>query len=779
MGDRAMYYGMVKSLPALRETKMIAKLSLLGRHEQALAKIYEVFRGVEKRTISYKKEDLRILESELRYIYNEYDMGMARSGDGFRGVAVSKSAGGKGASRAGGSAGAGTPPSCTPAMANAQYDSIYALGDSIYVLRDKTYCFYSTFTEQSTIDNINHRFNTLVNRITQSEDALPIREEICGMVDDLKSDLYIMCYIPRSSRIFSRLLMYATICSEISEALLILRDCHNDSIYGRFRMWMVRHPSFMADLVDWSLFMKWRTYIFSYALSYVPENDKKKISAEICKLTHLYASKTFKEKLYSRTSYILNSINSMSIIELQQNIQKYMLDIESLFASGEYTTMISLINSINVNRLSNEDRSRLYYWASRAFGRLHKMHESDKFGSLSRKIGDIMENKKEYLRMMRELIDDSSSGGAAHAPSLGSTAPPGGASHASPGGTPMGSNINVQTLRCIYASKLIEIINELPINESKVYMIDFVENAEFGRVEQIQPEKLYFFVPQLGGCVDYLMNSSLVRTSFSSVGIFEWLHRKQSGRWREYYDLKRKLAEYLDSSCDNGQPCSDAAAGDIDRLFDLELRYNFEINNSSLILHTFDHPTALPGQFSYLRSEYENIKSMCYIEDFYSAYNEAGISKVQLHSSTGIDGGDADAGCDSRGRGGVPSNILHNAPVVAPSAIGQLTELLNYNVKCHDLDRAGFDVSTTPRMGKATVHGKAYFSVDSVIKLQLFRKHIKYSSIALECLKMRREKQAGFARVALKWQNLLRRELVERLINSSDFYMFRNKLVNS
>ncbi|KAI5169997.1 hypothetical protein PAEPH01_1161 [Pancytospora epiphaga] len=830
MGDISMYCGMIKAMSGLRETKAIAKLLLMGRHEQALSRIYEVFGGVERREISYKKQDMRILESIIKYIYDEHEMDLWN--DGFKGVSITgsnnKGKGGvvKRVMRTDESIG-----SMSPIFESSMISSPYTgqLGDSNSNLNNSNGCnvnnsngynynniissfipssnhldiinvvsfdnshpFYSTFTEDTTIDKITSKFTLLINRIVNSNDILPLRDEIEGVVNSLKDSLHVMCYIPRTSRIFSRLLMYAAICSEIEESLLILRDGHNDSIYGRFRMWMVRHPSYMADLVDWSLFMKWRMFIFNSALGCVSENDKKKISSEICKLSYLYGSKLFKEKMYQRTSYVLNSINSMSTIELQQNVQKYMLDIESLFSDGEYGTMISLINSININRLSNEDRSRLYHWASKAFLRLQKKGESERFSNLSKKMGEIIENKKEYIRILREELknecnkcddDRCDKGNDRFDNRCNDNNDINNIGNNNNDINNIGNNnndinnidININNnnienikntnLKSTYTSKLIELINELPISDSHLYLIYYIENRDYSEIENIQPDKLYFFMPQLRNNIEHLLNNNLVRTSFNSMAIFEKIYKRHCEKWKEYYNLKDRFKEYINASNNSTE-----AINTINRLFDMEIRYKFEINTLPLILHTFNHITAAPGQFSSLRNEYRNIKTMCYIEDFYSAQNEAegiffvrnidgSVTKVLLYNPTN------------------PSDNPDYVSSVSPSS--QLLELLNHCLKSHDLEKAGFDIFCPSNTGIAIAHDRAYFTADSLIKLQLFRKQLSFCEMVLESIKIDKEKKAGFSRAALKWQDLLKREIVERLVASRDFYMFRNKFVNS
>lgn len=698
IGDRTMYYGMLKSRGSLRETKVIAKLCMFKRYEQAVDKIFEVFKGVEKGNISYKKEDLRILEDELYFIYKE--RGVKHDGRS-----------------PGGCAGAADQGSGDGQADFAEDDIVFDGGTII----PQSNCLYSTFNKASTLELIDRQFSLLLGRIINNENTLPLKEDVMDLIRSIQSSLSIMCYFPRSSRIFSKLLLYSTICAEISESFIILKESQSDSIYGRFRMWMVRHPSITGDMVDWTVFMRWRLFIFNLALSSVSDSDKRKISSEICRLCCLYASKAFKEKLYSRASYILNGINTVPSIELQQNLQKYLLDIECLFEVGDYATAISLINSININRFSGEDRSRVYHWASRASRSLGKNAEADRFGALSRKMGDIIENKKEDLRVLR------GSGGAD------------------------------------YVGKLVEIINELPLDDSRLYVMELIESGDLSRLELVHPSKLYFFIPQIQNDAGFLLKNALLRSSLSSVRIFEGLVSR--GRQHaEYRSLKEEFARLVNSKRADRDDRLKAVAS---QLFALETRYNFEFNYTPSILHSFETETALPGQFSYLRSEYDNIKVMSYVEGFYSTYNlvenifyvrntDGSLSKLQIRGD-----GTAD-GC-----------------VGVYSTFNQFMELVSTNIKSHDLIRLNFDVSVVPVINGLSVHSKADFSLDSAIKMQLFRKGVSlYQSIA-EYFGDFRDRLVNFSSLATRWQDLLKREAVERLVTSNDFYMFRSRFISS
>lgn len=832
LGDRSMYYGAIKVRGGIREVKSIARLCLLGRYEQAIERIFEVFKGLENRTISYKKEDLRILENELEFIYQEFvnRNGLLLPED----PVFYKNDVPKGSSR--------SPKG---------RDSYKTLGaaDSLY----------STFNGAYKTERIECQFHELMNKIITADGTLPIREDVADAVKTMQKMLSTLFDLPHSSVMFRRVLLYASICAEITESFIILRDNQNDSIYGRFRMWMARHPSFDMPLLDWSVYMRWRLFIFNAAIGAVPESDKKKISAEMCRLSYLYASKAFKERLYQKASFILNGINGIPTIELQQSLQKYLLDIECLFASHDYATVISLVNSINISRFSGDDRSRLYHWAAKALRRMNKAADAERFGALSRKMGDIIENKKEDLDGLREHLIDVEGGG-----SVGISVGEGGNTIAS-----TSTNINTSTntdnsiynaynnndnsniekiaiLKNAYTTKLVEIINALPIAESRLFVMEFIQHGDLSRLELIQPAKLYFFAPQLrkaGISLDFLFaKCAAFKSSLGSAQALSALAARYAPEMAEYHGLLQELAELLNiSESDVGGilPRIKAVAGELSRL---EIRYAFERNRNPSILHAFETETVLPGQYTALRDEYNDIKTMCYVEEFGTLLHAAEtilhvrnsdgtIAQVQVHKSAedpyapkmrrpGDSGRPAGESIKKGAAKEVKGSIIDSNTDLSTTSTGRLNEqrnafakqtedgaktrramasagnageddavdqfiqLINQSIKNHQLCKHGFGIHVAQHVANVTVHERPSFSIDSALKFQLFRKSQPLALFATAYLEERqqnakKDRLTCFASAALRWQGLFRREIAERLVSASDFYIFRKAFINS
>ena len=368
--DLPMFFGKIKIRPGIREMKSIAKYGLFDKIEEIVNNIFKIFKDVQDRTISYRREDIRVLES----IHNYY---------------------------------CGIPNNYHDEIFDVPINScLNQLDKNNTITEDKILyeAMKSSFNNNYEIELISQKFNNIINLITKPDlnGKVEISKNLENDIKNLLKDLTIIYYIPYCTLLFSRLLMYVYVLSEILESFIILKDNLYDSIYGRFRMWMIRNPTYTQSFNDWTIFMKWRTFIFSKVINLVPESDKKKVSSELCKLNILYASKAFKDKMYNKCSYILNDPNIMNTPEASLNITKYILDIEALYESKEYATIVSVVNSINITRFSSEDKSLLYYWACKALKKLKKNSEAEKYNNISNKIANIILNKKEALNNLRE-----------------------------------------------------------------------------------------------------------------------------------------------------------------------------------------------------------------------------------------------------------------------------------------------------------------------------------------------------------------------------------------
>lgn len=708
--DRPMYLGLVKERAGLRETKSIAEAISSGQvsDQDVLNSIFELLKKIDTRQASYNSEDVSILESEVLRIYaeNGWDPRRAAQSNGISHYFCS-----------------GTAQGLLDSESRANLSATFS----------------SSVAETTEVEVIERRFSALVSSIESEKISM-------DEVSSLLSTLPILLYVPRNSLMFSRLLMLSSIASEMIESSIILKDSLSDSIYGRFRMWMIRHPSFQSPFVDWSIFMKWRTFIFSKATELVSENDRKKISSEMCRLNCIYAMKAFKERLYQKSSFILNEMSSITTVEVSQNMQRILLDLENLYALEDYSTMISLINSLNITRFSNEDKSRLYFWAYKAFKRLRRGVESEKFGNLSRKLFDIIENKKEDLEILKERLrlkklDHRQGTADGSVPSSGA----------------LGDG-----LAFAFTSKLIEIINESTVEDSRPYVIQLIQ-ADPSQLDLVSHQKLYFFIPQIRSAEFLFAKNPLLRSSVNALEVFKTLSAKLT---ESTWDKKMRLGEMLRGPINKA--VVDAVGELAADVFGRELGSMFRASRTRHSVHSFEKETALPGEFVYLRNRYDDIKTMEYIEDFCTD------------------------GCTFfvRNTDGTLCKVI-SSQGTSDSALAQFMQLASASVKTHSLDKLSFGIFSVPIISTAeaslkdqrcfSVHKSVDNSVDSFIKLQVFKKGMPLESVVTRYLSTRlsTSKLSAFVDSFMHWKDLFKSEVLERVVDFNDFYVFRRNFISS
>lgn len=726
VGDRALYYGMMKVTGGIREMKTIARLCMFEKYEEAQKCIFEVFRDVSAHRISFKKEDLRMLENELWWIYRECIGKFPEQ-----------------------------PAPVDQVVENCEKREAWEPSASLY----------SSYTNSLPAEQIDSQMDLIVTLVTESRlsgsgDSSPLVQALA----DLRTRLSILPRVPRSTPLYRKLLLYLAVASEIDEALLILRHSRSDTFYGRFRMWVVHNPGMLSDMIDWSLFMRWRKFIFSLAISLISDCDKKKVSSEVCRLICLHASKAFKERLYALSSSILSGVNSAPTIEVQQNLQKHLLDIESLYKNGEYSTMISLINSINMTRVPNEDKSKIYHWASKAFYKLARRPEAEKFSQLSRKMAAIIECKIEDAEQLRRRLAK---------PAVLETSADG--SH----------------LKSLYASKLIELINELPLPDCHTHTMDYLRNGDFSNIDQISPDRLYFFIPQLESVegVDRLASKNALVQAAIRMGRFLdslMLAEASSGKRAAYQQHREDYLAAM-NACEKSMSRPDsmaALAQAAETLFSFEMRGFFNMNVAPATLHSFDEDAPLPGELSRIRPSYSEIRLMCYVEEFHNELDEcSGTVHVRTTDGALVRVSVKREQSHSGHRPLWPSDERGDLLITQCVALlGAVTS------GSHKLAKLGYGIHTVPTLCGLVVESRSLFSLDSAIKMQAQRHRIGFSRLVTAFFRWKLEGRRGFykkssvaclAATATQYQSLLRRELLTRIGSATDYYTFRYNLITS
>jgi hypothetical protein len=650
------------------------------------------------------------------------------------------------------------------------------------------------------------------------------------------------------------------------------------------------------------------------------------------------------------------------------------MDIECLYESGDYSTLIQVVNSINISRFTDEDKSRLYFWAAKAFRKLRKTSEAEKFSNLSHKIADILENRKQdledlkaaYHALTNNISNNSLNGFISNCTNLPGVETPSFTNNInlininnnfgnafSNNFTSLGTNnfsspnVNgsVSVAYNNYVSKLIAMINELPLKDSRSYVLEFLTLNDFSKVELIQQQKLFFFLPQLKNTDFITSRNYLLKSSLTSVHIFNSLSYKYTEEWIIYHRLKldftnliNKIAakykkkdnitfkNYPSYVCPITKNSDAFASKDLEtanemrllkeiseRLFLLEIKLTFEIGTAISPIHSFDIETVLPGQFSMLRNEYDNIKIMSYIENFSTAYDAAEniffvrntdgtVAKIHVHNndsyynySTKKSNEKAHPAVEDKNIESMPkvSNIprnnseshlsdlqpnnlqlnegrmaLENSELINIQAKGlehqqinikepanefknsenkdsitqpknsgnsnitnefknsennnnnqqlkikikheklhrkksfysgynnledklnikantnmlQFIQLINDNIKNHQLKKLGFNVSTVPISEFASVHFSPDSSVDYYLKMHMYRKKMNLSTLIFNYIEDRNKNvknTVAFANAATLSKNFLKKEVVERLVDHNSFYLFKRSFINS
>ncbi|KAM0680778.1 hypothetical protein GINT2_001051 [Glugoides intestinalis] len=714
--DREMYLGMIKSTGGIREVRVLTS----EQNETALlTNSMDLLKKVECRLASYNMNDVCFLEKEITRIYAENNVFIP-------------------------------PAEALPIRSSGSVVVEFDPDNS----RITTNSFISQLEKCSSFEIIEQRIIRIIENINADRNLL----------DDVKSlvnSLSLMFHLPRNTAIFSRLLLFCSLTSEIIESSIIIKDNLVESIYGRFRMWMGRHPSFYGPLVDWNLFVKWRTFVFTRSLGIVSENDKKKISSELCRLNCIYATKLFKERLYPRVCAVLNEVSSITTVEINQNMQRILLDLESLFKLGDYTTMTSLIGSLNIAKFSNEEKSRLYYWAYKALKRMGKTADAEKYGTLSRKLFDIIENKKDDLELLKERLQ------ARDKQALS----PLDDNFTSSGFFNLFSPSASQDLENAYTAKLIEIINELGVGECRTFVLELlsIPHVSTSDLENISHQKLYFFIPQLKSIDFLLVKNPLLRSCLESVNIFDSLVCGPSAT--SLTKQRLKLKQLLDNS---GNPEEIKAIAN--EVFESTLNSLLAIH-PGFPIHFFEKETPLLGSFTGLRSKYDDLVMMEYIE---ASINQFDQNDQYPNSYCCL---------FIRTSDGSLSRVIPHFNTSHSSKLIQFMELLshsnNHILQKHSLQKNGFRLLFAPTVTSSlacySIHSSIASSLDSFFLFNLFKNSLPLHSIISSFTDhIRSVKDLPlFCDTALRWNKTLKMELIDLFPNYNDFYTFKRNFIDS
>lgn len=305
-------------------------------------------------------------------------------------------------------------------------------------LREDEYInHFSTYYNQKLEDKLeqpfsftNHIFHNFIVNYTST--TINLNEKLWIMLGEL----------PKGDA-FNKTILYLGLLGEIIESKKIKEEFIN----GRFKMWMNRYP-----LYDFVLYNKWRSFIFNH-------HTNNKVNSLICQIKCLYAEYLMKNKLYKQAQFILNEINKLSSIELNQNFHKTMLDIECCSKLGENKTIIEIINSINVSRYTNEDKSKLYF-------EKYKHSGDEYFYKLSKNLYVLESHKAKELDDLQAMYNDQT---------------------------------NVGTTTSLYENiktKLVDFINTLSIPKSRKYIIQLYHHTNGSEdVKSLikDKSKLYWF----------------------------------------------------------------------------------------------------------------------------------------------------------------------------------------------------------------------------------------------------------------------------------------------
>lgn len=233
------------------------------------------------------------------------------------------------------------------------------------------------------------------------------------------------------------------------------------------------------------------------------------------------------------------------------------MDIEALYADRDYATALSVIHSLNIGRFAPEERSLLYHWAGECLKRTEPEVPSDKivfnrYEGLSRKMAEIVQNKKVDLAKLKGRMVQG----------------------------------NAKAVYKEYSKKLLDLINELPLEESRVYVMEYIRNCMGQRESQerlgmIDKEKLYYFIPEI---VKYCEEENdimrIVRSEDSAI-------------------LRMNNMSCSSISCDNSNENNNGKN---------------TANVTHKIIYVFENNIAMPGEYQICRNSYNNIRMMSYIE---------------------------------------------------------------------------------------------------------------------------------------------------------------------
>lgn len=746
LNDREMYLGLAKCTSGVREVRKLAEMCCNENinYMDIFQFCMDILKKIESRQASYRMEDVSIIEGEMRRIIQE------------NGISLSSS--------------------------NAYNPNIY-----VGVSSNKSSStavgryFYSSLEIPSEFDFIEAKFLKILDTIQSSNiDNKGILEEIKNLIGSFS----LILSMPRNTILFSKLLMFCSIASEIIESLIIIKDNLTESIYGRFRMWMIRHPSFFSSLIDWNIFMKWRSFIFARALGIVSENDKRKVSSELCKLNCIYAMKAFKERLYGKACAILNDVTSITTVEMTQNMQRILLDLESLFNLKDYNTMVSLINSLNIAKFSNEEKSRLYFWAYKALKKMGKGSDAEKYGALSHKLFEIIENKKEDLELLREMMKLKTTPQEKSTENLSGN-----------GFFTLLSSTSGPDFEQAYVSKLIEIINEVSVDESRTYVLELLKlpNISLTELGNLSHQKLYYFIPQIEKTVgiEFLLSKNpLLKSSYEAVSIFDKILLSSKNNINSILSnsnicvldsMRLKVKSVLDGISNLHPVKLDDVKLLIEKVFSSilssyfgYLTHRFEKDTTSTrgfrqdnSIYRFERDVPLLGEFSILRSKYDNIKLMEYVEGFYSGtfyvrLSNGSLSKIMAHLV----------------------NSTFSSSTFSSSML-QFMELFDSCIKNHHLAKLGFKLISIPTAKSNnilySVHNSIDYSVEYLWMIRLLKDGIPLHSICTEYLTSKQFNPVlnAFCDSVQLWKNTLKRELLTLIPNYNDFYVFKRNFINS
>ncbi len=359
-------------------------------------------------------------------------------------------------------------------------------------------------------------------------------------------------------------------------------------------------------------------------------------------------------------------------------------------------------------------------------------------------------------------------------------------------------------------------INELSIKESRPYVIDYLQNGDLTGITAIHITKLYFFISFITDTrflieADPRLEEALKSHLFFKEKLnnlqnvvnnreeYNKIYRKYEATVREIVGTQYKTNtqdKVLDTQhvpLDNIKICNA-----IDELFIYETRMKSE-DGPRGILHAFTPPVPVPGEFTVYRNEYENIRFMCYVENFRTKYDEimgifhvrntdgtlikvSVISQQYKNNLSNFVSNDNNIDYIANGKQYNQHNLSNfvsndnNIDYMLDKVIG----LIYGNTTSHELEKLGWGAPPCQREGSVIIHSPFVFSADSAIKHYITKKALPMHKLWENHIKHANEPRLlTNLSASMRWQHILRDELIDRISNPLDYYVFRHKFIKS